>query len=68
MPQFQTIEQAFEWFLENVFPELPTEDKRKLKDAKYSFYKDGLKVSTIRMKRILSEYGNFHTYHVFDPK
>ena len=68
MPQFQTIEQAFEWFLENTFPELPTEDKRKLKDAKYSFYKEGLKVSTIRMKRILNEYGDFHTYHVFDPK
>jgi hypothetical protein len=68
MPQFQTIEEAFEWFLENTFPELPTEDKRKLKDAKYAFYKDGLKVSTIRMKRILSEYGNFETYHIFDPK
>ena len=68
MPEFQTIEQAFEWFLENVFPELPTEDKIKLKDAKYAFYKEGMKVSINRMKRIMNEYGEFETFHTFKLK
>ena len=26
MPQFKTIEQAFEWFLENTYPDLPIGD------------------------------------------
>ena len=68
MPQFQTIEQAFEWFLENVFPTLPTEEKRKLRTAKYSFYKEGLSVSTKRMSRIMNEYGEFATLYEYKDK
>ena len=67
MPQFKTIEEAFEWFLENVFPELPTEDKIKLRNAKYNFYKEGLGVSKARMIRVLNEYGeliNLYEYKV----
>ena len=63
MPQFQTIEQAFEWFLENVFPILPTEDKIKLKNAKHDFYKEGLRVSHKRMIRIMNEYAGFQTLY-----
>ena len=66
MPQFKTIHEAFGWFLENVFPELPTEDKIKLRNAKYDYYKEGLKVSTKRMMRIMNEYGKFNTHYTFE--
>jgi hypothetical protein len=68
MPQFQTIEQAFEWFLENVYPNLPTEEKRKLRTAKYSFYKEGLGVSKARMTRVMNEYGEFFTLYEYKEK
>ncbi len=68
MPQFQTIEQAFEWFLENVYPNLPSEDKHKLRTAKYNFYKEGLGVSKKRMARVMSEYGEFATLYEFKEK
>ena len=68
MPQFQTIEQAFEWFLENVFPELPTEAKRKLKNVKHEYYKDGVNVSTKRMDRVLSEYADFEILYKVEIK
>ena len=68
MPQFQSIEQAFEWFLENVFPELPPNKKYALRDARYSFYKEGKKVSEKRMKRILDEQGDFEIIYRFDKE
>ncbi len=68
MKEFEAIEEAFRWFLENKFPELPTEDKIKLRDAKYCFYKEGKKVSEKRMKRIMSEYGNFKTIFRFEDE
>lgn len=60
MQEFNTIEEAFRWFLENKFPELPTEDKIALRDAKYCFYKEGKKVSEKRMKRIMTQYTSFN--------
>ena len=65
MKEFKSIEDAFVWFLENVFPKLPTESKVKLKDVKYDYYKEGRKVSTIRMQRVLSEFGDFEIVYRF---
>lgn len=59
MPQFLNLTQAFEWFLENVYPELPAEDKYALRNAKYYFYKEGGKVSSKRMNTILDKYSKF---------
>lgn len=63
MPQFQTLEQAFEWFLENVYPNLPPKDKHALRNVRYSYYKEGMKVSTKRMNRVLNEYSSFEVIY-----
>jgi len=58
MKEFNTIPEAFEWFMENVFPTLSTEAKIKLKDVKYDYYKrDDKKVSEKRMVRAMNENG-----------
>jgi len=68
MPQFQTIAQAFEWFLENIYPDLPTEKKMAIRGAKYAFYKEGKKVSEKRMKRILEENSDYQNIHQVDSE
>ena len=59
MEEFKTLNEAYQWFLENVYPGLPSETKYELRDAKYAFYKEGKKVSEKRMQRILADYCNF---------
>ncbi|EAY28169.1 hypothetical protein [Microscilla marina] len=68
MQEFDTIEEAFRWFLENEYPKLSSKQKLEIKDAKYSFYKEGRKVSEKRMKRILSDYGYFSVVYRFEGK
>ncbi len=68
MPQFDTIEEAFEWFLENTLPKLTTEQKQKLKDAKHDYNTGRNKVSHKRMTRIMKEYGSFKTYHFYEDE
>ena len=62
---FKSIEEVFSWFIENVFNELSTEDKIKLKDAKYDFLNRKHKLSERRMRKVLEAYGvleKFYTY------
>jgi len=68
MPEFPTLTEAFEWFLENVYPNLSSEEKYKLKDAKYDFYKEGKKVSVNRMTRVLKEYSDFENVFRLNDK
>ncbi|HAS45904.1 MAG TPA: hypothetical protein DCS93_35810 [Microscillaceae bacterium] len=68
MPQFQTIEQAFEWFLENTYPQLTTEQKQKLRDAKHDYTTGRSKVSQKRMMRIMDEYGEFEIQYIYENK
>jgi hypothetical protein len=69
MPQFQTIEQAFEWFLEKVYPNLPTEKKTStLRGIKHAYHSEGEKVSEKRMRRVLSEYCNYDVIHNIEMK
>lgn len=63
MPEFQTITQAFEWFLENIYPDLPTERKTPLREAKHTFYNKDRNMSTKRMKRILDEHSDYEQLH-----
>ena len=60
MPQFNTLSEAFEWFWENVYPHLPSEQKTgALRAAKHAYYKKDEKVSEKRMQRILAEHVHF---------
>jgi hypothetical protein len=64
MNEFDNIEQIFGWFIENVYPTLTSEEKAKLKDAKYEFTKKR-SISKKRMQRILDEYGEVKMiYHL----
>jgi hypothetical protein len=57
MQTFSSMEEAFKWFLVNIYPSLPAEKKKgKLKTAWIDFsYQKG--ISQKRMKAILSEFG-----------
>lgn len=66
MPEFDTLPEALDWFFENVYPHLPTEEKRKLKDVKYTFYKRDVNVSANRIRRVLNTYGTYQNVHRFD--
>ena len=64
MPEFNTLTEAFEWFLENIYPDLPPEKKTsRLRNAKYAYYKEGEKVSEKRMRSILNDYSNYKAVH-----
>lgn len=55
---FKSMTEAFEWFMESVYPSLPPEQKRKLKDVRYDHYKrpeNG--VSKKRMQKVLNDHG-----------
>ena len=60
MPQFNTLPEAFEWFWENVYPHLPSEQKTgALRRTKHAYYTGAEKVSEKRMQRILAEHVHF---------
>ena len=56
MQEFNSLQEAFAWFIENTFPKLPTPEKRKLKDIKYVFTQ-GKYVSERKMLEIFEKYG-----------
>ena len=57
MKSFTSMEEAFKWWLTNIYPTLPAEvEKGKLTNAWRDFtHKRG--ISHARMQEILSEYG-----------
>jgi hypothetical protein len=56
MPEFQDFKSAFQWWLENVYPDLPSEEKVKLRFTKSDFVK-GKTVSSDLIHQILEKYG-----------
>lgn len=54
---FKNVTEAFEWFMENVYPNLPPTQKKQLKDVKYDHYNPKRTgVSEKRMLRVLKEH------------
>ncbi|TLU98217.1 hypothetical protein [Dyadobacter luticola] len=57
MQTFGSVEDAFKWFLTNIYPSLsPDRKKGRLKTA-WRDYTYGLGISEKRMRDILSEFG-----------
>lgn len=53
--EFNSVQEAFAYFMENILQNLSADSRRKLKDVKYDYGKEGRKVSETRMKRVLKE-------------
>ena len=68
MPQFDSLPEAFEWFLENIYPDIPTEQKAPLRTIKYAFYNKNRRVSEKRMRRVLDEYSAYQVKHEIEKK
>jgi len=68
MPEFDSIVQAFAWFWENIYPDLPVETKKKLRYIKYDYTSQRRNFSEKRMTKILNEYGFFKVRYILDRK
>jgi len=68
MPEFDSITQAFAWFWENIYPDLPVETKKKLRYVKYDYTSQRSNFSEKRMTKILNEYGFFKVRYILDRK
>ena len=56
MPEFQDFKSAFQWWLENVYPDLPSEEKFQLRYKKRDFLKNPNSVSDDKIQEILRKY------------
>lgn len=57
MPEFTDFKEAFQWWLDNEYPNLPTDEKTKLRLTKADF-KRGKTISDDLIQKILKKYGN----------
>lgn len=60
MQTFSPVEEAFEWWLKNIYPAIPAETKEgRYRNAwrDYTFKKG---ISQKRMKEILADFGDVH--------
>lgn len=59
MKKFNTIKEAFDWWIKNIYPTLtPDRKKGKLTDAWRDYTHKG-SISETRMKEVLINHGNF---------
>jgi hypothetical protein len=56
MPEFQDFKSAFQWWLDNVYPDLPSEEKLNLRKTKYAFLNNRT-VSNDLIQEIMKKYG-----------
>jgi hypothetical protein len=59
MKKFDTIPQAFEWWIKNVYPSLSPELKKGKPVRAWKDYTYNQGISEKRMAEILTEFGNF---------
>ncbi|EAY29408.1 hypothetical protein [Microscilla marina] len=65
MKKFDTLEEAFHHFLENVYPKLPPARKIKYKDARYDFLKRK-SISHNKIESILEDYATIRMEVTFE--
>ncbi len=70
MQTFTSIEEAFKWFLENIYKNLPPDEKKGKLTYAWRDYTHNGSISEKRMKQILEEFGDItvKTIVVFTPK
>jgi hypothetical protein len=56
MPEFDNIQTAFQWWIENVYPKLSSKDKKTSRFAKSDFLTNR-PISEKRIKEIMLKYG-----------
>ena len=59
MKQFNSIKDAFDWWIKNVYPSLPPDVKKGKPVTAWRDYTHNLGISETRMKSVLTEFGNF---------
>ena len=59
MTTFQSVEEAFDWWVKNLYPTLAPDQKRGKAVQAMQDYIYGKGISEKRMRQILLEYGHF---------
>jgi hypothetical protein len=68
MNKFSSVQEAFDWWIKNIFPNLPPDQKKgKLTDA-WRDYTHKKSISETRMKEILISYGHFEIQTIITYK
>jgi hypothetical protein len=69
MKTFASVEEAFKWFLVNIYPSLPPATKKGRLTTAWKDYTYNQGISEKRMKDILAEFGeiNVKTVVTFKP-
>jgi hypothetical protein len=67
MPEFTNIRDAFQWWIENVYPELQPEEKESLRYFKYNFLKNRA-ISEVKIRDIIAKYCHFKEVIVVEKK
>ena len=65
MKKFDTLEDAFKHFLDNVYPKLPPQVKIQYKDARYDFLKRN-SISHNKIESILADYATIKVEVTFE--
>lgn len=69
MKKFNSIPEAFDWWIKNVYPSLPPDLKKGKPVTAWRDYTYNQGISEKRMRDILIEFGNFRieTLIVYEP-
>ena len=60
--EFNSVKQAFDWFIKHTYPHLSRKQKLKLKRVKKA-HKKGQQLSIKRMKKVLKTYGELEVVY-----
>ena len=68
MKTFASVEEAFKWWLENIYPVLPAETKKGRLTTAWRNYTHKQSLSVGKMSEILKDYGfKIQTKVTYDP-